>query len=480
MVAGVLRCGSSISSMTNVLDQVTKKAESSDVGHSREPVNAAKGHTMVEAYKELYSNLKLQSGVASQPAWLNDLRDKGFAKFEELGFPTKRNEDWHFTNSAPIATKKFDLRAEGASHSVTKEALEPFLFEGDWATIVFVNGEFDKDLSNFHRGNGRFFISTLKEATANDIRLVEQKLGGLGQIDINAFAALNTAFMQDGVFVGVSPNAVVDQPVHILYVGDSTGANTFVSPRTLIVADHHSEVTVVESFVSLNGAEGYFSNAVTEVYLAPGAQVKHYKVQRQTEDSFHVGSSFVYQKGDSNYESFSYAVGSSLSRTNIDTILDGDAAHATLNGLYMVDGDQVVDHQTRIEHVAPNCTSHEIYKGILDGSSQGVFNGKVYVHPEAQKTDGKQSNNNLILSDNAEVNTKPQLEIFADDVRCTHGATIGRLDENSLFYLKSRGISAITARKLLTYAFAAEVLEEMTIEPIKLKLEELAFSRFAE
>jgi len=226
------------------------------------------------------------------------------------------------------------------------------------------------------------------------------------------------------------------------------------------------------------GSDSYFTNTVSEVFVAEGARLGHYRLQAESRNAFHVGTIEVQQARGSRYESFSFATGAKLSRTNVYTTLAGDAAEAILNGLYMVDGSQHVDHQTRIEHVAPNCPSHELYKGILDGNSHGVFNGKVYVHPEAQKTDGKQSNNNLLLSDSARVDTKPQLEIFADDVKCTHGATVGRLDETALFYMRSRGIGPAQAKRLLTYAFAADVLEKIELEPLRLALEAQVLERF--
>jgi Fe-S cluster assembly protein SufD len=263
-----------------------------------------------------------------------------------------------------------------------------------------------------------------------------------------------------------------------VHVTDTTLANGLVSPRLLIVAERYAEATLVESFVSF-GTSANFTNAVSEVYLAAGARVRHYKIQRESADAFHVGSVYAHQQEGSHYESFSFATGAALSRTNVSTVLDGPGAHVTLNGLYMVSGTQTVDHQTRIEHAKENCTSHEVYRGVLDGASHAVFNGKVYVRPEAQKTDGKQSNNNLLLSEQARVDTKPQLEIFADDVKCTHGATIGRLDETALFYLKSRGVGQELARRLLTYAFTAGVLEEMTVDVVKVRLEELTFDRYA-
>jgi Fe-S cluster assembly protein SufD len=227
-------------------------------------------------------------------------------------------------------------------------------------------------------------------------------------------------------------------------------------------------------------AQSYFTNAVTEITLEDGARLDHYKIQRESESAFHVGTVQVRQERNSELHSFSFAVGGALARTNIYTSLDGDAATCTLNGLYLTDGTQHIDNQTSIEHIAPNCPSHELYKGVLDGRSHGVFNGKVYVHPEAQKTDGKQSNNNLLLSPTARIDTKPQLEIFADDVKCTHGATVGRLDDVAMFYLNSRGIGPETARMLLTYAFAADVLETIPLEPVKKELERIVLSRFAD
>jgi Fe-S cluster assembly protein SufD len=308
-------------------------------------------------------------------------------------------------------------------------------------------------------------------------RSVEQHLAGLASYQHNAFTALNTAFLQDGAFIRVTANARVERPVHVVYLTDESAQGGLFSPRTLVLVEPNADVTLLESYVDV-GRGRYLTNAVSEVYLSPGARMRHYKVQRESEAAYHVGSTYAYQQRDSHYESFSYAVGADLSRTNISTVLDGEGAHSTVNGLYMVDGTQTVDHQTRIEHAKSNCTSHEVYKGVLDGDSHGVFNGKVYVRPEAQKTDGKQSNNNLLLSDHARIDTKPQLEIFADDVKCTHGATVGRLDAMSLFYLKSRGVAADTARKLLTYAFAADVLEELTIDSVRERLEALVFERF--
>ncbi len=457
------------------MEVLTQAPDSPEVGRAGAPLATVHDDPRTHAYSTLFD----RNDRSTEPKWLGALRRGAIERFGQLGFPTRKDEDWHFTNVAPIADRSFAPNTSGVTSEVTREQIAPFLFDGDWSTMVFVNGQFSKELSDYHRGNGHYFISTLNDAIENEIRFAEQHLAGLASYQTNAFTALNTAFMQNGAFIALSANVAVEKPIHLLYITDESAEGSLISPRTLILADHHSEVTVVESYVSLSQSSTYLTNAVSEVYLSPGSRVKHYKVQRESMAGYHVGSTYAYQQADSHYESFSFATGADLSRTNISTVLDGEGGHTTLNGLYMVDGKQVVDHQTRIEHAKESCTSHEMYKGVMDGSSKGVFNGKVYVRPEAQKTDGKQSNNNLLLSEKAEVNTKPQLEIFADDVRCTHGATIGRLDETALFYLKSRGVGADMSKKLLTYAFAAEVLEEMTIDSVKDQLEGLAFSRFA-
>jgi len=436
--------------------------------------------SVVAEYAAAFGALVDAQAFAGESQWLGSLRRGALRRLEEIGFPTTKNEDWHFTNPTPLTWRCFAPDQNVTPGTVTAEQLAPYLFDGDWATVVFVDGRYDAALSRGVETNvSKGTIGSLREAFRDDLktRMLERLIGGAASYQENAFTALNTAFLQDGVFVHAPSDVTIGRPVHVLHVITADARDRLVSPRTLIVADTHAALTVVESFVSF-GETSHFTNAVSEVYLAPGARVRHYKIQREALDAVHVGSTYTHQAQDSNYESFSFAVGASLSRTNISTVLDGPGAHATVNGVYMVAGTQTVDHQTRIEHARENCTSHEVYRGILDGESHGVFNGKVYVRPEAQKTDGKQSNNNLLLSDRAKIDTKPQLEIFADDVKCTHGATIGRLDPTALFYLKSRGVGTERARQLLTYAFAADVLEQITVEPVKARLEELAFERF--
>jgi Fe-S cluster assembly protein SufD len=429
--------------------------------------------TRAPGSKEIYREDFDHQGSA--PALLQTLRKQGMARFQALGFPTTKNEDWHFTSVAPIAERTFRPPATGGV--IEKADIDRFNFgESGWHTLVFVNGAFSKELSSNAPLGNKVRVTSLASAIKAGTDGIDGYMGKIATFEQHAFTALNTAFMNDGAFIEIGVDAVVEQPIHLLFFSDGEGVS---HPRNLIVTARHSRATVIESYVSL-GNSAYFTNSVTEISLGEGSHLDHYKLQRESESAFHVGTVQVRQARDSQLHSFSLAVGGLLARTNIYTSLDGDAATCTLNGLYLTDGAQHVDNQTSIEHIAPNCPSHELYKGVLDGRSHGVFNGKVYVHPEAQKTDGKQSNNNLLLSPTARVDTKPQLEIFADDVKCTHGATVGRLDELAMFYLNSRGIGPETARILLTYAFAADVLETIELEPLRVELEKMVLARFVE
>ncbi len=428
--------------------------------------------TSTEAYRLEFENA---DSVSTEPAWLREARRSAFGTFERLGYPSMKDEDWHFTNAAPIADQVFGPSVAG--RPVASESLQRFGYGQDWHTVVFVNGRLASGIGRATLPTG-ISVTTLGSEIASDSDIIKRHLSKLATPESAAFNALNAAMATDGAVIRLSPDAIADKPLHLLFIVDPASENASVQTRNLIFADRHSECTVIESYVTVGG-DSYFTNAVTEVFVAEGARLSHYKLQDESRNAFHVGTVHVHQKENSRYESFSFATGARLSRTNVYTTLAGNAAEAVLNGLYMVDGSQHVDHQTRVEHVAPNCPSHELYKGILDGNSHGVFNGKVYVHPEAQKTDGKQSNNNLLLSDGARIDTKPQLEIFADDVKCTHGATVGSLDENALFYMRSRGVGPTQARRLLTYAFAADVLEKIELEPLGKALEAQVLERFS-
>ena len=435
---------------------------------------------MIETYLRGFERIASDGGAAA-PDWARSLRLSAITRFEALGFPTTKNEDWHFTSVAPIAEREFDLLAP-PTHDVTAAQLAPFTFGAtDWHTLVFVNGRYDAALSSTTALPEGVTLLPLERAYEELPLLVEQYLGKVAAYEGQTFTAMNTAFLDDGAVLHVAKEVEVALPIHLLFVTDAsagTGGGTS-QPRNLIVLDRFSKATVIESYAGL-GDGSYFTNVVTEAVVGDGATLTHLKLQRESEKAYHVGTVDVRQARDSHLVSFSFATGAALSRTNIYTELRGEGCGATLNGLYLGDGEQHIDHQTRIEHVEPNCYSREHYKGILDGSAHGVFNGKVFVHPAAQKTDGKQTNNTLLLSDKAQIDTKPQLEIFADDVKCTHGATVGRLDETSLFYMKSRGINARAARELLTYAFAADVLETIEQAEVREELEAATLRRYTE
>jgi Fe-S cluster assembly protein SufD len=419
------------------------------------------------------------AAVEGLPAqtWLTELRHAAFAEFTAVGFPTTRNEDWHFTSVTPIAERTFKTAKAPATDLSVTDLAELATGDPSWPRAVFVNGRFDSSLSSIAGLGDGVKVMTLAAALKDNVDFVQVHLGRLAGWSAQAFTAFNTAFAQDGLAVHVPRGVKVALPLHLIHVTDANAAGAMIHPRLVVVAEPLSEFAIVESFVSHKGTE-YFTNSVGEIAVGNGARVHHYKVQREARDAFHVGTLQVTQGRDSAFHSFSYASGAALSRTNIYTKLAGEAAETRLNGLYLIDGSQHADHQTFVEHIAPHCASRELYKGVLDGDAHGVFNGKVYVDPEAQKTDGKQTNHALLLSNTARVDTKPQLEIFADDVKCTHGATVGRLDDSALFYMKSRGIGAENSRALLTYAFAAEVLETIELDALREGLEHIAFERF--
>lgn len=414
--------------------------------------------------------------AAIAPAF-ESLKQRAAERFAVVGFPTTRNEDWKFTSVAAIAQVAWQAPALDSSETVTTDVVAPLRLGLPVHELVFVNGRFAPGLSAVGDLPPGVVVQSLAQAVDSGSPSIESWLGTVADLESHAFTALNTAQMLDGAIVIVPRGVRVERPVHLVFLS-ALNAQQAVHPRNLVVAGESSEVTIIETWAGLKDSS-YFTNAVTEVITGANARVEHIKLQRESERAFHVGTIEVRQERDSRFRSFSFALGGALVRTNIYAVMTGEGSDCTMNGLYLLHEAQHIDHQTRIEHAFPNCTSREVYKGILDGTSHAVFNGKVFVRPEAQKTDGKQTNKNLLLSDGAKVDTKPQLEIFADDVKCTHGATVGRLDEIGLFYLESRGISSARARRLLTYGFAAEVLGEIQQEAVRHQLERLVFERLA-
>jgi Fe-S cluster assembly protein SufD len=395
--------------------------------------------------------------------------------FAETGFPTTSQEEWRFTNVAPIARTTF---APPRRAPLDAAFLGPLQIPGgNVARVVLVDGRFDAGLSDLGPLENGVRVVSLARALADDAERVRAHLGRLAAIEGHPFTALNTAFLEDGVFLTVADGTLAENPIEILYVATASAEASVRHPRTLVVAGARSQLALVESFVTI-GEGPSLTNAVTEIILGPNAIVDHYKLQRESLASYHISRTEGLIAESAVLRSHSFTLGAGLSRNDACVVLNGEGADSILNGLYVVDGTQHVDHHTAIDHAKPHCTSHELFKGILAGRATGVFNGRILVRQDAQKTDSKQTNKNLLLSEDALVQTNPQLEIYADDVKCTHGATIGQIDENALFYLRSRGIARETANAVLTYAFAAEVVEKVRPEGLRRLLEQRVAERF--
>jgi Fe-S cluster assembly protein SufD len=410
------------------------------------------------------------------PAWLLPLRKAGLARFAELGFPTVHDEDWRFTNIAPLAKLPFRPAADPADESA-KAALEKYIFARlPGSRLVFVNGHFRPALSSVGKLPGGTKVASLAAALKTDSVFIEQLLGRLALTDDNSFAALNQAFFQDGGFVHIPANQTVEDPVQFIYISTAKQPGDTIQPRNLIIAGAGSKATILESYLAADSA-AYFTNAVTEIVAGDNATLEHVKFQDEASDAFHLATIAGNLGRTSNVKVHSFALGARLSRNNIRAKLAGEGLECILNGLYLTRGEQLADHHMIVEHAQPHCASHEYFNGILDDRSKGVFHGRIYVHPVAQKTDAKQTNKNLLLSDDATADTKPQLEIYADDVKCTHGATVGQLNDESIFYLRSRGLSEDTARRMLIHAFAGEIIARVKHDAVREELDKVIWDR---
>jgi Fe-S cluster assembly protein SufD len=399
---------------------------------------AERYESLVAAFEGLRRDRNGADPVASQ-------REAAFERFLATGFPSTRDEEWRFTNVGPIAETAF-LRATPASPVLA--LVDPFLIPGTAAQVVLVNGRVSGELSSFGELPTGVTIRTAAD---------RPQAPGL-KPQASAFADLNTAFAEDEVTIDIAPKAIVTDPIHILSISVANGTPALVAPRLHIHVGEAAQASIVESYGGL-GAGKTLTTAVTNVTLAPGAILDHVKVQRENDDAFHLAALDVHLARASTFTSIALTFGGRIARNDITATLDGEGAECTLNGLYVASGHSLVDTHTVIDHAKAHCPSHEVYKGILGGHARAVFNGKIIVRQDAQKTNAKQTNKALLLTDDAQVNTKPQLEIFADDVKCTHGAAIGQLDDDALFYLRARGIALAEARALLIHAFAGQVLD---------------------
>jgi Fe-S cluster assembly protein SufD len=379
-------------------------------------------------------------------------REAAFGRFAERGFPSTRDEEWRFTSVAPIAATRFELAKPG---SVSASFAADPLVASVAARIVVINGRLSREASTLDRLPAGVSLETTVSV-----------LDAAVTPAIHSFVDLNAAFAEESVTLTIAAKAVVAEPVHVIFVSVPGAHPALISPRMVVHAGEQSNVSLVESYV--DAADGVaLTNVVADIRLAPGSVVKYTKIQRQNEASFHLASTFVHLARSSTFTSQSITLGGRIVRNDIVATLDGEGAECTLNGLYVANGDSLVDTHTVIDHAKPHCPSHEVYKGILSGKSRAVFNGKIIVRQDAQKTDAKQTNKALLLSGEATINTKPQLEIFADDVKCTHGAAIGQLDEDAMFYLQARGIGVEQARNLLIHAFAGQVLDSVDVDTVR-------------
>jgi Fe-S cluster assembly protein SufD len=400
-------------------------------------------------------------------SWVHTIRKNALSKFNELGFPTTRHEEWKYTNIAPIAKEQFKPVSKNNQGRISSELVKRFTYgKFDCYLLVFVDGILSPELSRVDDLPRNAKVESLAQALVSGFDTVRHHFSRYASYEQDAFTALSTAFVYDGAFIHIPDNTVLDKPIHLLFLSSDRSEPYVAYPRNLIVAGKNSVATVLETFAGTENVR-YLTNTVTEIYVDEYAVLDHYKIQEESEKAYHISSMYVYHNRKSTFSSNSVSLGGLITRNNPTAILDAEGVESTLNGLYLGSGKQLIDNHTTIDHAKPYCNSHELYKGILDGHAHGVFNGKIFVRLDAQKTDAKQTNQALLLSDNASIDTKPQLEIFADDVKCTHGATIGQLDENALFYLRSRGIEKELARDILTYAFAGDVIDRIKIKNVR-------------
>ncbi|MBZ4397620.1 Fe-S cluster assembly protein SufD [Myxococcus sp. AS-1-15] len=419
---------------------------------------------------------RFQKESASAPAFLRALRQEGLAHFERLGLPTTKDEAWKYTNVSPIAEGGFTPVSALRDSAVLAPVVDRLALVGG-PRLVFVDGRFAPELSSVTGLPRGLTVKPLGVALTEDAALLEAHLGQRARASEQAFTALNAALLEDGALVHLSKGALSEVPVQLVFLTRGDAA-VLASPRVLVLAEEGSEGTLVETYASASGGPvATFTNAVTEVTLGDNASLKHYRLQSEGDAALHVGGLHVKQGRDSRFVSHTFAFGGVLARNEVHVSFAGKGGDATLNGLYVGRGTQHQDVRTALDHAVADCTSRELYKGVLDDRARGTFHGLVKVRQDAQRTDARQQNRNLLLSEHAQADTRPQLEILADDVKCAHGAAVGRLDAQALFYLRSRGIPQAEAERLLTYAFARELVEAVPEGPVRASVESLLAQR---
>jgi Fe-S cluster assembly protein SufD len=427
---------------------------------------------------------RIDKHVAGPPRpWLADLHRAGVARFEAVGFPTTDEEEWRFTNVAALANATLVPPAR-AAEAATKELAARFGFGAEAGIeLVFVNGQFAPELSHGEIASGNVRVQPLSAALVQkEGSSIEPHLGHLASIDANPFVAMNSGLFREGAVVQLGRGAIVERPIHLLFLSAPTGHSASeiptTHPRVLVVAEENVSASIVESYGGEAGrGPAYFTNAVTEIVAGAASHIDHCKIQHESSAAFHVATMHVSLASRAAFVSHAVSIGSKLARNDLTITMNGNAAEATLNGLVLLADGQHCDNHTLLDHAFPMCPSHELYKHVLAGRSTGVFKGKILVRPDAQKTDSKQTSKSLLLGDDAAMHSQPALEIYADDVKCTHGSTTGPVDEEMVFYLRSRGVDLETARHLLTYAFAADITRRIKIEPVRRRVEDFMAAR---
>ena len=399
-------------------------------------------------------------------SWLKDIREAGIERFNDLGLPTPKLEDWKYTRLKPLDDTDYQLVSDEDGAAAVDLIPSVLADSSDHSRLVFVNGRMRPELMIEGDLPDGVYVDCLKDALGSGADWIQVHLGQIGEAENQSLVALNTAMMDSGFVLRVDPGVIVEQPIELVFIGGLTEDPVAYFPRNLIILGEGAEVTVVKHDVGM-GVGAYFANTVTEIDIGQGARFNHYMVQAETRDATHLTTVHVKVAKDATYESFNLSIGGRLSRNEVSVRLEGEGAHAGLNGAYLMRGSEHCDNTTIIEHKAPHTTCREVFKGVLDDQSRAVFQGRIVVRREAQGTDGYQLCKTLLLSTGAEIDAKPELEIYADDVKCSHGATTGQIDETALFYLRSRGIPEALARNLLVQSFLGEALDEISREDVR-------------
>jgi len=418
-----------------------------------------------------------KSEAGKGPSWLVSFRDEAMAGFREKNFPTLHDEAWKYTSLEPLLKLAFTPAYGKPSNGAKANLAGKSPGESAGPRMVFVNGTYVPSLSSLAGLPGKVKMVNLKSVWTSEGGLMERHWSSRNAAQRGIFSELNSAFFHDGVLLHLPKDSFSEKPLEVIYFSSSQDRNMISHPRNLVIAEKGSRSTVIERYIGLDESV-YFTNAVTDFVLEEGASVEFYRIQKEGRQAFHISDTHVSAGRDSRFVSFNLDAGGGLVRNYLEVAMRAEGSECDLNGLYVADHAQHIDNETVIDHLKPQGTSRQLYKGILDGKAEAVFSGKIFVRQDAQKTDAAQKNKNLLLSDEAKVDTKPQLEIFADDVKCAHGAAVGQLNEDEIFYLRSRGMDEEAAKRVLTYGFAHEIVDRIRLEPLKNELEYWLAERF--